>query len=68
MGNFLGNNDNLRIVDEQGIFTVFKYVEGLVNVYRGTGRILVAPLNGGGLTASGTRHTTQSVNKSQLLR
>lgn len=41
--------------------------EGLVNVYRGTGRILVAPLNGGGLTASGTRHTTQSVNKSQLM-
>ena len=28
--------------------------EGLVNVYRGTGKILVAPLSGGGLTASGT--------------
>lgn len=40
--------------------------EGLVNVYRGTGKILVAPLDGGGLTASGTRHTTSSVAKSAI--
>lgn len=40
--------------------------EGLVNVYRGTGKVLVAPLNRGGLTASGTRHTVQSGGKSSL--
>ena len=38
--------------------------EGLVNVYRGTGKILVAPLQvGAGLTSSGTRHTTASIGK-----
>lgn len=33
--------------------------EGLVNVYRGTGRILMTPLATGGLTASGSRMTPQ---------
>lgn len=34
--------------------------EGLVNVYRGTGRILMAPQASGGTTASGTQHTAAS--------
>lgn len=37
--------------------------EGLVNVYRGTGKILVAPLDGGGITSSNTRHTISSSSK-----
>ena len=41
--------------------------EGLVNVYRGTGKILVAPLEGGGFTASGTAHTAESSSKSALV-
>ena len=41
--------------------------EGLVNVYRGTGKILVAPLEGGGFTASGTTHTGESASKSALV-
>lgn len=40
--------------------------EGLVNVYRGTGKLLVAPLSTGGLTASGTNHTHESISKSQI--
>ena len=40
--------------------------EGLVNVYRGTGKLLVAPLQGGGLSSSGTRHTVASGGKSAL--
>lgn len=42
--------------------------EGLVNVYRGTGKILVAPLSGGGFTTSRTIHTTASAAKSVQLR
>ncbi len=37
--------------------------EGLVNVYRGTGKLLVAPLNTGGITSSGTNHTLDSITK-----
>lgn len=40
--------------------------EGLVNVYRGTGKILVAPLKTGGFTASRTAHTSESGSKSAL--
>ena len=40
--------------------------EGLVNVYRGTGKLLVAPLHSGGVTSSGTRHTAESGGKSAL--
>ena len=40
--------------------------EGLVNVYRGTGKILVAPLSSGGITSSGTVHTAASGSKTAI--
>ena len=40
--------------------------EGLVNVYRGTGKILVAPLSSGGITSSGTVHTASSGSKAAI--